>query len=173
MKCPICKSKTELILENSTGIYLCINCSFSFIQEDNLTKIEFPIIMAIHEKHYNNISLGLKKIELRRKGNLSHQKIFLYITSPQKKIAGIIWVKVHQMKVQTLFECNQNNICISKKEFFNYFTGKETGYGYEILKFKSLPEPIFSKEIENWTSPQNYRKASLVEMPYLNKHHTY
>lgn len=74
-----------------------------------------------------------------------------------KKIVGIIFIKqVLFLRIEKIWEETKEFSGMSKKDFFDYFKGKEKGYAIEIKKFKKI-NPIDPRKIEeSFFPPQSF-----------------
>ena len=120
------------------------------------------IIMSIKPKYVNRILNGTKKFEFRRNIPLKIRdvdKIFIYSTSPQKKIVGHFLVKdVYKMKINDLWYKTKKHSGIEKKDFKDYFKDKKDGFAIEIGMVVEYGIPLDFKEIDKTgVVPQSFK----------------
>jgi len=129
------------------------------------------LLLSIRPKFAEKIFNGSKKIELRRiRPNLSENDIVVvYVSSPIKQIQGTFTVeKIIEKPLNELWPLVQYDAGISKKEFDEYFTGVDYGYGIYIRDIANNYQPIDLCEIrKQWggfNPPQSYRYLSQSEL---------
>ena len=120
------------------------------------------IIMSIKPKYVNRILNGTKKFEFRKNIPVKIRdvdKIFIYSTSPQKKIVGHFLVKdVYKMKINALWHKTKKHSGIEKNDFKNYFEGKSDGFAIEIGMVVKYGIPLDFKEIDKTgVVPQSFK----------------
>lgn len=120
------------------------------------------IIMSIKPRYANSIIDGTKKFEFRRSAPKrigEVEKVFIYSTSPTKKIIGHITVKkVHKMKLLDLWLHTWQYSGVSIAEFEEYFQGKEFGYAIEIDEVFAYEIPLLFNEIDpSGKIPQSFK----------------
>ncbi|NKQ39274.1 MAG: hypothetical protein HF967_07405 [Methanosarcinales archaeon] len=117
------------------------------------------ILLSIKPKYANQIIEGNKKYEFRKSifKNRDLDMVYIYSSSPIKKIVGAFSIKkiIEKHPIQLWSEC-KNFSGIEKKDFFDYFKGKENGFAIEIGKVEVF-NPIDPKEvILNFIPPQSF-----------------
>ncbi len=127
------------------------------------------MILSIKPPYANLIVDGVKTIELRRRfpENLPQgTKIYVYSTSPQQVVIGECEIKeIIKRPLATLWSAAAIEAMISKKDFDDYFTGLEEGYGVRVWKFKRYEKPksLTSYLGSKATAPQSYRYVPEIE----------
>lgn len=117
------------------------------------------VLLSIKPKYIEQIKKGSKLYEFRRvifKQNI--EDIYVYATAPIKQIVGKISIdKIIEDSPKNLWCKFKQNAGISKKDFFEYFEGKEKGYAIKIKDFVSFDVPInpYQKN-PNFVPPQSY-----------------
>ena len=113
--------------------------------------------MSIKPKYYKLISEGEKTIEYRKVPPRKTSKIYLYVTSPVKKICGIIEIKkIETDTIHKIWSLTEKKSGIEKSEFYAYCGNRETISALYIKKFVPLIATPPSKLISNFRAPQNY-----------------
>lgn len=117
------------------------------------------VLLSIRPKYVDEIINGNKKYEFRK--NIfkeSVEEIFIYSTSPIKKIVGTF-------KIEDILEDDPNILWkkynalsgIDREEFFNYFEGKSKGYAIKIGDLKLFTHPVDPKTINpSFIAPQSF-----------------
>lgn len=116
------------------------------------------VILSIKPKYCDAIRKGQKKFEFRRKiFQRKPEKVYMYSTSPVKKIVGSFGVKeIIEDSPKELWYNYGNFSGLSENEFFDYFDGSETGFAIAI-KDVNMFTPINPKGIiPNFVAPQSY-----------------
>ena len=124
------------------------------------------VLMSIKPCYARLIKTGEKTVELRRVAPKisSGDFIVIYESKPVQRITAICEVgTVLSMGIQELWNQVQNEVCITKNTFEEYFKGKEYGSG---IRFKSVSILETSKTLHK-LSPillptQSYRYISAV-----------
>lgn len=100
------------------------------------------ILMSIKPKFAKKIFQNEKRVEFRKvlsKELLKAEKVFVYASSPIKKIVGYFTIKrIYFGDVNHLWTKYSEIAGISEKAFFKYFNGKEKGYAIEIEQSKAF-----------------------------------
>lgn len=117
------------------------------------------VLLSIKPKYIEQIENGSKLYEFRRvifKQDID--EIYVYATSPIKQIVGKIWIEeIIEDTPKNLWSNFKQNAGINRKDFFEYFSGKEVGYAIKIRDFISFDEPIDPyQENPKFVPPQSY-----------------
>ena len=125
------------------------------------------VLLSIKPKFVEKIMKGNKKYEFRKsvfkyRNNL--EKIYIYSTSPVKKIVGTFRlggiIKDHP---ENLWKNFREFSGIDEEEFFNYFGTRNIGFAIKIEKIEIFKKPIDPKIfIPNFLPPQSFY--------YINKY---
>lgn len=115
------------------------------------------VLLSIKPKYVEKIIKKEKKFEFRR--TIFKQKInniYIYSSFPVKKIVGRIFIKqILFLRIEKIWEETKEFSGMNKKDFFDYFKGKEKGYAIQIEKFENI-EPINIKEVGKNFPPQSF-----------------
>lgn len=117
------------------------------------------VILSIKPKYTEKIVQGVKKYEFRK--NIPKKridKVYIYSSSPQQKIIGYFNIgSILNSTPEVLWEECQEQAGIDKKDFFDYFQGKDTGYALEICNLVIFKQPqVPTKIMKTFTPPQSY-----------------
>ncbi|MGQ9647333.1 MAG: hypothetical protein ACUVWO_12445 [Thermodesulfobacteriota bacterium] len=119
------------------------------------------VLLSIKPKYAELIKSGLKKYEFRRKifKKTGHSKVFIYSTSPVKKITGVFDASIiHQDSPYRIWDMFGAYSGLSEEEFFKYFRGREIAYAIEIRNLVAFKEPWDpSNYFLKFNPPQSYR----------------
>lgn len=132
------------------------------------------VLLSIKPKYIEEIEKGSKLYEFRRvifKQNT--EEIYVYATAPIKQIVGKICVdKIIEDTPKNLWSNFKKNAGIGKKDFFEYFSGKEKGYAIKIKHFEPFDKPI-DPYLENpkFVPPQSYAYIEKI-LPMVKKNKT-
>lgn len=121
------------------------------------------VILSIKPQYADAIFSGLKKVEFRKfifKKDV--EKVFVYSTSPIKKIIGYFtFNKIVENSPQVLWEQFGRIGFIGQEEFFKYFENKNIGFSICIESTYKLPISIDPyKKIKNFLPPQSFCYAN-------------
>lgn len=119
------------------------------------------VILSIKPKYIEEIIKGKKKFEFRKsifKLGKNVKKIYIYSTSPVKKIVGFFKIKdIIEDHPENLWEKYQEYSGIAKEDFFDYFNDKEKGFAIAIKDLEVFAQPIDPKNvIPNFIPPQSF-----------------
>lgn len=124
------------------------------------------VLMSIKPCYARLIKGGEKTVELRRIAPqiTTDDFIVIYESKPVQRITAICEVgTVLSMEIPELWNQVQNEVCITKNTFEEYFKGKEYGSG---IRFKSVSILESSKTLHDLSPdllpPQSYRYISDV-----------
>lgn len=117
------------------------------------------VLLSIKPKYIEQIENGSKLYEFRRvifKQDID--EIYVYATAPIKQIVGKICIdEIIEDTPKNLWGNFKQNAGINKKDFFEYFSGKEKGYAIKIKDFISFEKPIDPyQENPKFVPPQSY-----------------
>lgn len=114
------------------------------------------IILSIKPKFCDEIRKEHKLFEFRKFIIKDLSKIYVYETSPIKKITLILDINGYiEDTPQNIWNKCKSYSGISEKEFFEYFNGKKKAIAYIISSFKNVdinPNDL----IENFKAPQSF-----------------
>ena len=137
------------------------------------------VLLSIKPKYADLIKSGLKKYEFRRKlfKKTGGCKVFIYSTSPVKKITGVFDASViHQDSPYRIWDMFGPYSGISEGEFFQYFRDCEIAYAIEIRNLVIFDKPHDpSKYFLEFTPPQSYRYFNPRQeyLPFTNNLKTF
>lgn len=130
------------------------------------------VLLSIKPKYIKEIEKGSKLYEFRRvifKQNID--EIYVYATSPIKQIVGKICIdEIIEDTPKNLWLNFSKNAGINKKDFFEYFSGKERGYAIKIKHFELFEKPIDPYQANpKFIPPQSYAYIDKVLPMIKNK----
>jgi len=137
------------------------------------------VLLSIKPKYADLIKSGLKKYEFRRKifKKAGGCKVFIYSTSPIKKITGVFDASViHQDSPYRIWNMFGPYSGISEGEFFQYFRDCEIAYAIEIRNLVTFDKPHDPlKYFLEFTPPQSYRYFNPRQeyLPFTNNLKTF
>lgn len=131
------------------------------------------VILSIKPKYCEDIKKGKKKYEFRKRISKSWnqaEKVFMYSTSPVKKIVGTFTVDTIIEDIpDKLWKNFESSSGLCEKEFFEYFGTSKKGYAIRIknvLMFNPVDPKVF---IPSFVPPQSYCYVNRHEMRNLEK----
>ncbi len=131
------------------------------------------VLMSIKPCYAQLIKIGKKAVELRRVAPkiTSGDFIVIYESKPVQCITAICEVEtVLTMKTSDLWNQVQNEVCITKNTFEQYFKGKECGSGIRFKNVLVFETPKVLYELSpNLLPPQSYRYISALQFSFLFK----
>lgn len=116
-------------------------------------------ILSIKPIYANAIMSGEKKVEFRKKSfKRPVDKVFVYSSSPEKKIIGFFTIdEVVENHPTKLWEQFKDVGGIKKKAFFEYYEGYEQGVTIKINEFVSFDEKLNPSDFfDKFHAPQSY-----------------
>jgi len=129
------------------------------------------IVLSIKPKYVKEILSGAKQYEFRKQifKNESVKTVFIYSSSPKKKIVACFRVgKIVKGHPDFLWEQFRDVSGISEKEFFEYFSDRDTGYAIKIDELEQFPEPVDPHEMfGRFVAPQSF---CYVENPTITNY---
>lgn len=118
------------------------------------------VILSIKPDFANAIFAGKKKVEFRKTlFKKDVEKIFVYSSSPIKKIIGYFTFNdIVEKPPQQLWEQFHEVGAIDEESFFKYFENRETGFSICIDNIEKFPEELDPyEEIKGFVPPQSFR----------------
>jgi len=121
------------------------------------------VLLSIKPRFVKEIKSGNKKFEFRkslvsRKNWNKIEKVFIYSSSPVKRIVARFFIKqILEDHPRILWENCKDFSGIEKTEFFQYFGGREKGVAIEFSGVKFYTRPIDPKEVfSKFVAPQSF-----------------
>lgn len=121
------------------------------------------MLLSVKPQYANTLVNGCKKVELRRKfpvGIAPGTKIYIYSSSPDKKIIGEVSVgEVKKLKLNELWKDVALKSLVPWDDFKRYFDGCEYGYAVHVVSPVKYESPVCIKDLgfESDRPPQSYR----------------
>lgn len=118
------------------------------------------VILSVHPCFVEKIILGEKNFEYRKsKFKKDVDKVFVYSTSPIKKIVGYFRFSGYiQGTVDYVWGITANESGVEKKFYYEYFKNKSNSYALKIVEFYEFENYLNPKEhIDSFYPPQSYR----------------
>jgi type I restriction enzyme S subunit len=118
------------------------------------------VLLSIKPRYVEAIIDGRKKYEFRKNkfAEADINCIYIYSTAPIKKIIGSFKINsIIEGRPSALWDRLKDQSGISEKEFFDYFSDKETGFALEIKDVVRFEEPLDPKTLfPNFVPPQSF-----------------
>ncbi len=118
------------------------------------------VLLSIKPRYVKEIIAGRKKYEFRKAiyKMPDVNSIYIYSTAPEKQIvAKFTPSQVFSDTPENLWKKFKKNAGISKKEFFEYFANKASGYAIAIDALHVFDHPINPNDVlEKFTAPQSF-----------------
>lgn len=131
------------------------------------------VLMSIKPCYAQLIKTGEKTVELRRVAPkvASGDFIVIYESKPVQRITAICEVEtVLSMKTPDLWDQVQNQVCITKNMFEQYFKDRNCGSGIKLKNVTILETPKALHELSSsLLPPQSYRYISALQFRILCK----
>jgi predicted transcriptional regulator len=119
------------------------------------------VLLSIKPKYVKEILSGAKQYEFRKQifKNESAKTVYIYSTSPQKKIVARFQIgKIIKEHPDYLWEQYCDVSGLSEKEFFEYFSDRDTGYAIRIEELETFAEPVDPHMMfDKFVAPQSFR----------------
>ncbi len=123
------------------------------------------LLISIKPEYVQKIITGEKRVEYRRRifKNLTIERIYIYVTAPEKKIVGyFIFDGVITDTPAQLWKTTNSYGGIRETEYFDYFKGRETAYGIEVKTFVKFDKPVNPYLMDaKFYPPQSYKYLEL------------
>lgn len=117
------------------------------------------VLISIKPQYVEKIISKEKTYEFRKSiFKKEVNNVIIYATAPEKKIVGSFELEdIVKDTPSNLWDNFSNNAGISKKDFFDYFKGKDVGYALKIGKLDILDEFIDTDCLDDFNAPQSYK----------------
>lgn len=171
------KLRIDAAFERTSSLALKMTNAFeaSWGQDDQLVlpliddakfRAQRDIVLSIKPQYSEQIILGKKKVELRRRfptnvpsGTLA----YIYSTSPERALIGSAEISdVKKTPVNDIWREYSSLACIRKTDFDNYFSGLEHGFVLELENPRLLNRAIGLTELRErfeFEPPQSFLYA--------------
>ncbi len=119
------------------------------------------VLLSIKPNYVKEIITGNKRYEFRKTIFNNHRnvaKVFIYSTSPQKKIVGYFKIgEIVKDAPEELWKKYNNWSGMDEDEFFRYFKGYNEGFAIKIKSLHIFEEFVNPEElIPNFVPPQSF-----------------
>ncbi|MBC7092069.1 MAG: hypothetical protein H5T50_09225 [Nitrososphaeria archaeon] len=124
------------------------------------------VILSIKPKYCKKIIAGEKRYEFRKRFPKNIELVYMYATSPVKKVVGEFKVgEVVEDEPIILWRKFRTYAGVDKNEFFKYYEGCNKGCAIKIEEVRTFA-PIDPKIIvSGFKPPQSYRYTNI---PFFN-----
>lgn len=103
------------------------------------------ILISLEPRHAQNILSQAKRVELRRR-SLSVDPgtiVWIYSKLPEGSVVGFARIKeIHRASPRKLWDCFKSDVCVTRKEFFEYFGANDQGVAIELTGSVRLKNPV-------------------------------
>jgi predicted transcriptional regulator len=121
-------------------------------------------LVSIRPQYVAKILDGQKTVELRRRFPEPVSvgtKVYIYSTSPVRAVVGCAKIKeVQRLTVADIWKEYSDAACISRREFYDYFSGTKFGFAILLGAVKAMRTHLTASELEaqfGIVPPQSYR----------------
>jgi predicted transcriptional regulator len=121
-------------------------------------------LVSIRPQYVAKILGGRKTVELRRRFPEAvnvEAKVYIYSTSPVRAVVGCAKIKeVQRLTVADIWKEYADAACISRREFYDYFSGTKFGFAILLGAVKAMRNHLSASELEaqfGIVPPQSYR----------------
>jgi predicted transcriptional regulator len=121
-------------------------------------------LVSIRPQYVARILAGQKTVELRRRFPESVSvgtMAYIYSTSPVRAVVGCAKIKeVQRLTVADIWKEHADAACISRRDFYNYFSGTKFGFAILLGAVKAMRNQLTACELESQfgiVPPQSYR----------------
>jgi type I restriction enzyme S subunit len=120
------------------------------------------IILSIKPHFTSEIYNGNKPLELRKrigKNFIINNKIYIYSSSPEKKITGHAFIKkIDKTEIQKIKDNVMELACITESDFDEYYNGHEYGFVIWLKDIVKYQNPLALNELRKvgFSPPQSF-----------------
>lgn len=118
------------------------------------------VLLSIRPTHVENIRLGIKIFEFRRRlfSRRDVSTVLIYCTRPVGRLVGQFEIaKILEDEPESLWASTAFGSGISKDFFDAYFAGRSRAFALQIGALSFYDEPVHPAEwFDNFTPPQSY-----------------
>ena len=136
------------------------------IFEDQLFRPQRDIIISIKPKYSDNILMGQKTVELRRRFPISASRgtiAHIYATSPVQAMVGRAEISdIIRMPISQIWHLYGEDALIDRKDFESYFSGLSEGVALKFTNVQQLPRQFDLAELRSrfgFEPPQSFLYA--------------
>lgn len=126
------------------------------------------VLLSIKPKYSDLILSREKLVEFRRSwAREDVGLVVIYASSPQQRLVATVPVQevIHASPSKLWEYCRSHGGGLTRRELFDYFSGKSKGYAVILGKVKKMRKPIDPGSlIENFSPPQSFRYLTAVEL---------
>jgi predicted transcriptional regulator len=117
------------------------------------------LLMSIIPMVGRRITSGKKKYEYRRSiFKKPVNRVYLYLSSPERKIAGYFIYQGHiEGTVREIWEATRDQSAATEAAYLDYFKNARKAYAIRIEEFINFPEPVDPWKTPGFLPPQSFR----------------
>jgi predicted transcriptional regulator len=131
---------------------------------DAIPEFTRDFLVSIHPRHASKILNGEKTVELRRRfpeAGTRGALAAIYSTSPVQAVVGLARIRhVLKLPVARIWRDYGDAACVSKTEFYGYFSGVRDGYVIVLDDVRPVKRPVKADDLLTLfgiVPPQSYR----------------
>lgn len=122
------------------------------------------LLISIHPEHLDAMRAGEKTVELRRvrPSIAPGSRVVFYETAPVAAVVAMAVVaEVFQTSPARLWRVVGDRSACTRREFFEYFGGRDIGYAIAFDSLRTLAKPVtrarLQRRLGSFHPPQSYR----------------
>ena len=126
-----------------------------------------PLLLSLKPQYSDQIFMGLKKAELRRRSpiGMAGRDAFIYVTSPVMQLKGGFHIgEILSGTPEEIWSEVSQYVGVGKPEFDSYYAGQSIAYAFKITKVWQYKRPLGLTELRN-------RFANFVVPQHTPLHH--
>jgi predicted transcriptional regulator len=132
------------------------------------------VLLSIKPVHVENILLGTKTFEFRRRifARKDVQTVMIYCTRPIGKLVGEFDIAdILEDDPATLWQLTECGSGISKEYFDEYFKGRDQAFALKIGEVRQYKQHVAPSDLmANFTPPQSYMYVGGSRYERLSEH---
>lgn len=126
------------------------------------------VLLSVKPKYSDLILSREKLVEFRRSWARDDIRlVVIYASSPQQRLVATVPVNevVHASPSKLWEYCRSHGGGLTRRELYDYFSGKSKGYAVLLGKVKRMRKPVDPRSLlENFSPPQSFRYLTEVEL---------
>lgn len=123
------------------------------------------ILISLDPRHAQNVFSGVKSVELRRRSVAVDPGDVMWIYSKRPRAEVLGWAEIKGVRCATpssIWSKYGAKTAVTRKEFFDYFSGRSVAYAIELASVNLLDAPVTLERLraaeKDFCPPQFYKR---------------
>ena len=123
------------------------------------------ILISLEPRHAQNVFSGVKSVELRRRPVAVDPGDVMWIYSKRPRAEVLGWTEIKGVRCaspSSIWKSYGAQTAVTRKEFFEYFSGRSVAYAIELANVSLLESPVTLERLraaeKDFCPPQFFKR---------------